>query len=163
MSFDEYIDEYREQLSKGRIDKAYRGLMGYISSLRSNLRDGHPDYSVSGNVQHGLMDYTYFYFTPNNFKQRELKVVIIFIHGSFSFEVWLSGYNKQVQKRYLEQFKGSEWGKYHIAPTTKGHDYIVRHVLIENPDFRNLDALTRQIEDGAIHFIEDIEGFLSGK
>jgi hypothetical protein len=33
--------------------------------------------------------------------------------------------------------------------------------LAENPDFGDLDALTRQIEKGTLMFIKDIASFLS--
>ena len=33
-SFHEYINEYKKQLAKGDVPKAYRGLMEYIMSLQ---------------------------------------------------------------------------------------------------------------------------------
>jgi hypothetical protein len=32
------------------------------------------------------------------------------------------------------------------VPTIKGSDAIIGHVLVDNPDFNNLEALTKQIE-----------------
>ncbi|BDZ71905.1 hypothetical protein J2743_001008 [Methanobacterium petrolearium] len=40
-------------------------------------------------------------------------------------------------------------------------DSIVESVLIEDPDFSDLDVLTEQIETGTLQFIEDVEDFLS--
>lgn len=40
-------------------------------------------------------------------------------------------------------------------------DSILEHVLVGNPDFGDLDALTKQIEAGVRQFIADIEDFLS--
>jgi hypothetical protein len=51
--------------------------------------------------------------------------------------------------------------KYRIPSTTKGVDSIVEHILVESTGFRDLDALTKQIEGGTLKFIEDVEGFLS--
>ena len=45
--------------------------------------------------------------------------------------------------------------------TTKGVDSIMEHILVDNPDFSDLDALTGQIEKGTLNFISDIEDFLS--
>ena len=159
-SFHEYIKEYRTQLGKGYIKKAYKGLMEYFASLRLYLKNKYPDHFISSSIQTGYMDYTYFYFFPKSLKDRQLKIVIIFIHDNFTFEVWLSGYNKNIQKKYWELFTKKQWGKYHIAPTTKGIDYIIRHPSIDHPDFSNLDALTRQIEKGVVNFTRDIEKFL---
>lgn len=94
-------------------------------------------------------------------KQRGLKIAIVFVHEAFRFEVWLAGYNKQVQAEYWKRFKASGWNKYHIVPTTKGVDSILEHVLAEGPDFGDLDSLTEQIERGTLVFIKDVETFLS--
>ena len=159
--FHEFVNEYRKQLEKEAIQKAYKGLIQYIMDLRTHFKNKYPDYFVSGSVYYGYMDMTYFSFTPQSFKQRNLKIAIVFIHEAFRFEVWLGGYNKQVQLEYWKLFKESDWNKYHIVPTTKGVDSILEHILVENPDFSDLDALTRQIEGGTLTFIEEIESFLS--
>jgi hypothetical protein len=157
----EYIDEYRRQLAKGDIREAYKALMGYFENLRLHLENKYPDYFVSGSVRYGFMDYTYFYFYPKSLKRQKLKIVLLFIHDTFTIQIWLAGYNKAVQAKYWKVFKESSWNKYHVAPTTKGVDFIVEHRLIENPDFSDLDKLTKQIETETLKFIEDIEAFLS--
>ena len=160
-SFHEDMDEYRKQLEKGAIQRAYRGLMDYIMGLRSNFENKYSDYSVSGSIYFGYMDMTYFSFFPKSLKLRGLKVGIVFAHRTFRCEVWLFGYNKCVQAKYWKLFKESGWNKYHIPSTTKGIDSILEGILVENPDFGDLDALTRQIERGTLKFIEDVENFLS--
>ena len=157
---DESMDEYRRQLKKGAIQEAYRGLMEYIMGLRTHLANKYPDHFVSG-IYYGYMDMTYFSFFPKSLKERNLKVAIVFVHEEFRFEAWLAGYNKQVQAKYWKLFKESGWDAYHVVPNTKGVDSIVEHVLVEDPDFSDADALTRQIETGTAKFIEDIEDFLS--
>ena len=160
-SFHEYINEYRKQLEKGAINRAYKGLMEYIMELRTHFKNKYPDYFVSGSIYYGYMDMTYFSFYPKSLKDRNLKVAIVFIHDTFRFEVWLAGYNKQVQTKYWELFKESDWNKYHIVSTTKGVDSIIEHILVDNPDFSDLDSLTKQIERETIKFIRDVESFLS--
>jgi hypothetical protein len=153
--------EYKTQLVKGAIKEAYRGLMDYIMGLRSYFANKYPDYSVSGSIYYGYMDMTYFSFFPESLKLRKLKVAIVFIHDTFRFEVWLAGYNKQVQTKYWKLFKESGWNKYRIPPTTKGVDSIIEYTLVDNPDFSDLDTLTKQIESGTLKFIEDVGIFLS--
>lgn len=159
--FQEYMNEYRKQLEKGAIKEAYRGLMEYFMGLRSYFKDKYPDYHVSGNIYHGYMDMTYFSFFPESLKRRKLKIAIVFIHDTFRFEVWLAGYNKNVQKQYWMLFTENNWNKYHIASTTKGVDFIIDYTLIDNPDFSDLDTLTNQIERRTLEFVKDIENFLS--
>jgi hypothetical protein len=160
-AFQQQINEYRKQLEKGIIKAAYRGLMEYFDGLRLYLQKKYPDYFLSGNVHYGFMDYTYFYFFPKTLKQKKLKIVILFIHDTFRFEVWLSGYNKKVQTKYWKLFKQNNWSKYHLASTTKEVDSIIDYTLIDNADFSDLEALTKKIETGTLKFIEDIETFLS--
>jgi hypothetical protein len=160
-TFHEYTDEYKNQLQKGAIQKAYKGLMEYILALRTHLKNKHPDYFVPGSIYYGYMDMTYFSFYPESIKNRNLKIAIVFIHEAFRFEAWLAGYNKQVQSKYWTLFKQSGWNKYRLVPTTKGVDSILEHILVEEPDFSDLDALTQQIESGTLKFIQDVETFLS--
>ena len=160
-SFQEYMDDYRKQMEKGEIQAAYKGLMEYIMGLRTHLKTKYPDYSVSGSIYYGYMDMTYFSFFPESFKQRGLKVAIVFIHETCRFEIWLAGYNKQVQAKYWMLFKESGWNNYQIVSTIEGADSIIEYRLTGNPDFNELDALTKQIEDAALRFIKDIETFLS--
>jgi malate synthase len=155
------MDEYRKQMEKGDIKEAYKGLMAYIMGLRSYFDKKYPEYSVPGSIYYGYMDMTYFPVFPEALKLRKLKVAIVFIHDTCRFEVWLAGYNKQVQAKYWKLFKESDWKKYHIPPTTKGVDSILEHVVVENPDFSDLDMLTKQIDAGALTFIKDVEDFLS--
>jgi len=87
--------------------------------------------------------------------------VIVFVHYTFRLKVWLFGYNKGVQAKYWKLFKESGWNKYRIPSTTKGIDSIIGDILVENPDFIDLDKLTKQTERGTLKFIEDVENFLS--
>lgn len=159
-SFQENMNEYRKQIEKGAIQKAYQGLMEYMMGLKTHFRK-YPDYSVSGNIYYGYMDMTYFAVFPESLKDRGLKIAIVFLHDKFRFEVWLSGKNKQVLTTYWQLLKESEWDKYLIVSPVKGVDSVVEHILVKNPDFSDLGALTKQIEQGTSKFIQDIERFLS--
>ena len=160
-SFHDNMNEYKKQLRRGSVQKAYQGLMDYIMGLRSYFEKKYPDYSVSGNIYFGYMDMTYFAFFPKTLKRRKLKVGIVFVHETFRFEVWLFGYNKSVQAKYWRLFKESSWSKYRVPSKIEGVDSILEGILVENPDFIDLDALTKQIERGTLKFIEDVEDVLS--
>ncbi|MBM3292634.1 hypothetical protein FJY84_08140 [Candidatus Bathyarchaeota archaeon] len=160
-SFNEYMKEYKTQMEKRDIKEAYEGLMSFIQELRTYFKNKYPDYFVSGSIYYGFMDMTYFSFFPKSLKHKKLKVAIVFIHEKCRFEVWLAGYNKQVQTKYWKMLKESGWQKYQIPSTTKGIDYILESVLVENPDFNDLQKLTKQIEYETINFINEVETFLS--
>jgi hypothetical protein len=134
--------------------------MKYFDNLRLQLKTKYPDYFLS-DVHYGLMDYTYIYFFPKSLKRQNLKVVILFTHESFKFEVLLAGYNRAVQADYWKLFEEKGFNKYHLATTAEEPDRFVSTILVDTPDFGIPDALTNQIEQGAQHFIEDIETFLA--
>jgi hypothetical protein len=156
------MDEYKKQLEKGHIQKAYKGLMEYIADLRTHFKNKYPEYSAPGNMYSGYMDMTYFPLFPQALKQRSLKIAVVFLHETCSFEVWLSGNNREVQAEYLEFFKAKHWKKYPFAQETKGVDYIMRKTLAAKPDFSDTEALTERIEKETLAFIKDIEEFLGG-
>ncbi len=160
-SLRECVDEYRRQVQKGAVPKAYRAILDYIMSLRTHFADSYPDHFVSGSVYQGYMDMTYFAVVPQALKRRSLKVAVVFVHPTCRFEVWLAGYNKRAQEKYWQLIGQSQWHKYQRVETTQGADSILEHVLVETPDFSKPSALTRQIESGTVRFIKDIDDFLA--
>ena len=160
-SLQECINEYRKQMGKGIIQKGYRGLMEYIMDLKTYFKNKYPAYNVPSSIYYGYMDMTYFALFPKSLKERSLKIAIVFVHESCRFEVWLAGNNKQVQTKYWKLFNESDWKKYHVVATTQGADSIVEYILVNNPDFSDLDTLTKQIEGETLTFIKDVESFLS--
>jgi len=155
-SLNEYSKDYKRQTEIGNIPKAYRGLVGFMKHLRTCFMKNYPVDYVTGSLYSGDMTITYFPFTPKILKEQKLKIAIVFNHQKLRFEIWLAGQNKQIQKKYWEIFKGSDWNKYHIPSTTDEGFSIVDSILVENPNFDDLDMLTGQIETGTMEFIKEI-------
>jgi hypothetical protein len=132
-----------------------------MKDLRSHFSLKYPDFLVANSIYTGYMDLTYFHFFPKSLKPHNLKIVVLFLHDTFRFEVWLSGNNKKVLEHYWNLFTENNWTKYKLTFPAKGIDYIIDYILIDNPNFRELDAITSQIEKGTIEFINNIENFLS--
>ncbi len=158
-SLSQNIKDYKKQMELGNIPKAYKGLMEYIMNLRTHFITKFPDDFIVGNLYQGYMDMTYFPFTPKSLKSQKLKIGLVFNHEKIQFEIWLVGQNKQIQKKYWDLFKGSDQNKYTLSTTAK--DSIVEHVLVDNPDFSQLDSLTKKIENGTLKFIKDITNVLA--
>ena len=156
------ILEYTSLLQKGEIQVAYKGIMESMTLIKSFFESLYPEYPTSS-LYFGYMDMTYFACFPQALKERKLKIAVVFLHEEFRFEVWLAAYNKQVQTQYWKMIKDSGWDKYRLVPSTQGADSIIEHVLVDGPDFRDLDALTRQIEEGTLAFVQDVEAFLAGR
>jgi hypothetical protein len=159
-SIQEDMNELRMQLKTGAIQKAYKTLLGYMMDLRILFQNRYPSYSISGLYQ-GYMDMTYFAIVPPSLKHRNLKIAIVFNYGAFRFEAWLSGANRQVQRKYWELFRDSGWTEYRVVTPAKGVDSIIECDLAENFDFGDLDSLTASIDENTVKFINDVEKFFS--
>ena len=154
------MKEFRRQLEKGSIQKAYRALLSYMMGLRTHFKNNLAGSTVSGLYQ-GYMDMTYFALFPSSLKHRNLKIAIVFNYDAFGFEAWLAGGNRKVQRQYWELFKDSQWPKYRVVTPAKGIDAILECDLVTDIDLDDPDALTASIEKDVAVFIEDIERFLA--
>jgi hypothetical protein len=157
-SLNENVIEYKKQMEKGIIQKAYRGIMDYVMQLRTFIKNKYPELSV-GNIYSGYMDMTYFPLFPKILKSRKLKIAIVFIHETCRFEVWLSGNNRQVQQNIRELIRENNWNKYQRNPNNA--DSIIESTLDDNPNFSDPDALSKKIETSTLSFIKDIEKYFS--
>ncbi|NTW73047.1 MAG: hypothetical protein HGA49_12520 [Eubacteriaceae bacterium] len=159
-SLNKHIREYRLQLSKGQIQKAYKGIMTFMSSLSTYLESSYPDYTLSA-LYFGYMDMTYFAFTPKNLKNKKLKIAIVYLHEKGIFEVWLAGNNRKIQGSYLDLLRCKNIGNYQLSQFLPGVDSIIESVLVEKPDFDRPEELKKQIEGKTIEFVNAIISYLS--
>lgn len=160
-SIQECIEEYKQQLKKGQIRRAYKAIIEYMMDLRTHFQRTYPKYFVSGSIYCGYMDMSYFAIIPQSLKVRKLKIAIVFLHDACRFEVWLAAANKKIQEQYWKLFQERKWTKYHIVPTIKGADSILEHCVTNELDFTDSKALARRIEEVTCRFIADVENFLS--
>lgn len=154
------VVEYKKQLEKGEIQKTYKGILEYLMALRIYFEKQYPDWIVPGGLYTGYMDMSYFSIIPSSLKERKLKIAVVFLHEACRFEVWLAGVNKGVQAEYWQMIKESGWNKYAPVATTQGADAIIEHVIMETPNFDDLERLTSQIQKETCDFIMGVEAFL---
>ena len=152
--------EFRRQLEKGSIQKAYGALLSYMMGLRTHFKNNLAGSTVSGLYQ-GYMDMTYFALFPSLLKHRNLKIAIVFNYDAFGFEAWLAAGNRKVQRQYWELFKDSQWPEYRLATPAKGIDSILECDLVTDFNLDNPDALTASIEKTTVAFIDNIERFFA--
>lgn len=160
IGFQQAMLEYQQQLNKGMIQIAYKGLLDFMMSLKTRFAKKYPDCFVSGSLYAGYMDMTYFSYIPVTLKPYGLKIAVVFLHQEFRFEVWLSGTNKHIQAKIWEIFKAQGWNKYPLLPDLEGHDAIIELPMVDQPDFSDLDRLADDIEKKTIDFAADVEAFL---
>jgi hypothetical protein len=158
--FHETMQTFKKQLQQGDIQAAYQEFIVYFRELKAHFYDNHPEFGRSGSIYYGYLDMTYFPLFPETLKRQKLKIAVVFIYDTWRFEVWLSGVNRQAQEDASKRIKTSGWDQYQLTSDPRIEDYILRHILVDDPDFSDLDNLTAQIERGTLAFIRDVEGFL---
>ena len=79
-------------------------------------------------------------------------------HTEMQFEVWLLGQTIPIQEKYWEYFKSTKWNK---NRATRPQYSILETTLITNPNFNDLDRLSKQIQDKLVlvtdEILQDIE------
>ncbi|GGG09744.1 hypothetical protein GCM10011344_07950 [Dokdonia pacifica] len=156
-NLNKYVSIYKDQLKKGDILIAYNELVKFVMKLRSEcIKKFSDQYSFAG-ILHGYMDYTYFYYSNEFLKSKKLKFGLVLNHLEMRFEIWLLGNTKSVQKKYWELMKSTKWNK----DITEMPQYsILETIILENPDFNNLNALSKQIETKMFQVTEEIVDYL---
>jgi hypothetical protein len=149
----QYIEVYKEQIQKGDIKEAYVGLVKYVTRLGTTLSKNLSERYSFGNLFQGYMDYTYFYYTNDFLKKRKLKMGLVLNHTEMRFEIWLLGQTIPIQENYWEYFKSTKWNE---NRTTKPQYAILETVLINKPDFNNLEKLSELIENKLILITDEI-------
>ncbi len=159
-SMNDLIREYKTQLASGHIQKAYKGIMTFMTDLKATLENNHPEWKTSA-LYFGYMDMTYFAFTPPVLRNKKLKIAIVFLHESCSFEVWLAGNNRKIQADTIDLLKNKDLGKYVLSRVQPGVDSIIASVIDEQPDFDHLNELKKEIENSTTSFADDILAILN--
>lgn len=156
-SLNESLLEYGKLLRETNMQAAYKGLIQYMKVLRKHFKEQHPEYDVSVNLYQGYMDLTFFSFTSELTKKKDLKYIVVFNHEKMKFDVWLSGKNRAVMSKYHKNFSKVPLDNYLLTADAKGMSSIIETTVVENPDFDHPTELTKQIDTAVINFIQDIE------
>ncbi|MHC6201989.1 DUF7000 family protein [Breznakiellaceae bacterium SP9] len=149
----DYVHIYKEELAKGQIQIIYEFLLKYMMSLKIDFeKDLSKQYSF-GNISPGYMDFTYFPFFNDYLRNEKLRFGIVLIHKEVRFELWLMGQNAEIQKKYWEILKKSKWNK---GRTEMPKYSVLEESLVENPNFSELDTLSKEILEKTIHATDEV-------
>jgi len=141
------ISFYKEQVNKSDIQKTYMFLLKYLMQVKASFEKAFSKEYSYGYVSPGYMDYSYFSFANEYLKDKRLRFGIVLNHSEMRFELWLMGQNKEIQNSYWNLLKASTWNQ---DRTTKPQYAELEIVLVDNPNFENIDALTADIINRAI-------------
>jgi hypothetical protein len=159
-TLDTDVRELQKRLGEGAIQRAYKGIISYMSRLRTVFTGQQGESAVSGLYQ-GYFDVTYFALSPNELKARNLKLAVVFNYETFSFEVWLAARNRQVQRRYWKLLVNTGYNKHPVVEPAVGVDAIVQATLATNYSLEAEDNLTEHIIEGVTAFEHAMLAFLA--
>lgn len=148
-----FVDKYKGQLEKGDIQEAYVGLVKFVTRLATTLSQNLSESYSFGSLFQGFMDFTYFYYTNDFLKKRKLKMGLVLNHSKMQFEIWLLGQTIPIQEKYWQYFKTTKWNKGRL---TKPKYSILETVIIDKPNFKDLDKLSVQIENKLVFVTDEI-------
>ena len=138
----DFVAVYKEQLEKGDILVAYNALVKFVMKIRVDFSNQLSSQYSFANILHGYMDYTYFYYSNEYLKSKKLKLGLVLNHLEMRFEIWLLGNTIPTQKKYWDLLKESEWNK---DKTEMPKYSILEVVIVNNPDFNDLEQLSKNI------------------
>ena len=104
MTFEnELLETYHTLLQTTELQRAYQEFVRLFRYLRCALEQQMPDWRFQSGISENAMDYAYFSFTNQVFKEHGLKLTVAFVHRTFQLEVWLSGVNRAAQCRWASR------------------------------------------------------------
>lgn len=151
----EYINEYRKIMQTTNLQRGYQEFIKLFRYLKIYFEKELKEYTFTSNIVENNMDYSYFQFTNKELKVKGLKIVISFVHKEFDYEVWLSGFNRDIQNKYFKILEEKNH-KYTLTNDPNRTDYILKTNIISNYDYDNLEDMLKQMKNSVTEFINDL-------
>jgi len=151
------ISFYKEQINESDIQKTYMFLLKYVMQVKARFEKSLSQEYSFGNVSPGYLDFSYFPFLNDYLRDKKLRFGIVLNHSEMRFELWLMGQNKEIQNRYWDLLKTSTWNE---GRTKKSKYAELEIILVDNPDFENIDALTVDIINRAVEEADKVIAYL---
>lgn len=151
---EKYINEYKKLITTTNLQKGYQEFIKFFRYLRNSLQKEMIDYKFTGNIVENNMDYSYFQFTDEILKGKGLKIVFVFVHKEFKYQIWLSGVNRQEQIKYFNICEKNM--KHGLTTDPAKTDYIVSKDVETEFDYDNLEKVINSLKKEIYKFIYDI-------
>lgn len=159
-NYNELMNNLKDQLSKGRIQKAYRYIFDIFSDLGNEIKNSQNKVISITSLYHGYLDMTYLPVTTETLKRNGLKIAIVFNYSLFQFEIWFSAVNRKNRNDVLEVIFQSKWQKYKTVQNNENTDAIIEIQIKGINEFNNKNRIVSLITKETIAFIDDIEEFV---
>jgi hypothetical protein len=163
MTFDKkYLNEYKTLIKTTDLQKGYQEFIKLFRYLRIELEKELVEYRFSSNIVENNMDYSYFQLVNDSLKKLGIKIQVVFKHKEFRFEIWASGYNRQIQNEYYQKLKNKEL-PYILNDQPSRIDYILRFPLDENLDLSDEIGIKVEINRAIKEFVQQVNKILEKK
>ncbi len=151
------IKTYQEVVYENSlVVEVYFELIHFVRKLRTDFTKTTNLYKV-GNVSEGYMDFTYFPIFNVELREKKLKYGIVLNHQLMQFELWLMAHNEKEKTKYWNQLKDTPWNE---EKKEEMKYSVIEAVIIANPDFSDLDKLSKQIIAESLIEMEKINPYL---
>jgi len=154
------MNDLKEQLSKGTIQKAYRYIFDIFSAVGNEIKKSQDTVITTTSLYHGYLDMTYLPVTTATLKSIGLKIAIVFNYSLFQFEIWLSAVNRKKRDDVVEMLSHSKWQKYKPVQNNENTDAIIEIKINGIKNYNNKNRIVSLITKETIVFIDDIEEFI---
>lgn len=146
MTFEQNVfSEYKKIIETTAIQKCYHQVIQLIKYVSSELENKMPEYTFMGRIVENHMDFSYFQITREGLKEQGLKIQIVFIHATCEFEVWISGYNREIQCNYYKKLCDSEC-PFQICSDPQKNDFIIKTVIKNKITASKPEAIIAEIK-----------------
>lgn len=158
--YNELMNDLKDQLNKGRIQKAYRYIFDIFADLGNEIKHSQDKIINNKSLYHGYLDMTYLPVTTDLLKDNGLKIAIVFNYSLFQFEIWLSAVNRKKRTEILQLISQSKWQKYKTVENDENTDAIIELKIKGINEFSNKNRIVFLITKETIMFIDAIELFI---
>lgn len=155
----EYLETYKSLLATTELQLGYQEFIKLFRFLRIELEKELPDFSFSGNIVENNMDFAYFQLTDKDLREKGVKIQVVFVHKSFRFEVWVSGYNRKIQCSYYNKLKNQHL-KYYLNDNPERIDYIFKAEIENNIELHSGDIVISKIKPVVLEMITFVKNHL---
>lgn len=159
-NFNELMKDFKNQLDKGRIQKAYRYIFDLFTDLANEIKNNQNKSISTNSLYHGYLDMTYLPVVTDTLKVNGLKIAIVFNYHLFQFELWLSAVNRKKRNEILEIISKSKWNRYKTVEDNENTDAIIELKIKGIDEFGNKNRIVSIVAKETVTFINDIESFI---
>lgn len=147
MEFDNTLFiEYKHLMDTTNIQVCYQEIIKLIKYIHLNLKKEMPTYDFTNKIIENRMDFSYFQITNQSLKTNGLKIQVIFIHKTCTFEVWMSGYNRSIQSNYFNIIKNIQL-PFKICNNPISNDYITKISITKNIITNDIESIISEIKE----------------